>query len=708
MHDPDEDKDENKRSREGVLEEFRARLKEAGGARVATLREFKKAERFYDGHHWTDEQIAELEARERAPIVINKVKRIVDVVCGLEALNRSEPVFIARTIEPEAGAGGDDTQEADLATQALKYFRQACLASAAERELFRHSLFAFGCTNTRIDLEAEPKPAVVIENIDPVRVLFDPHADQTNASNGRYIMVWDTMSRAELERQWPGKWDEILGHFGELGAIADDEEEAARSGKPSSDYDEGGTERDWWRRARAKVYEYQYRVSECYYEWEDPASDAHWAALTQAALAAGREPPLREADELSEEDYAAAAAAAKKALKEVEKRLGELRKDPPDGEVLGPAVVMEQERRVQLALEEQALLTDRAERLGDAVKRTRRICMQCFVAAEGSVLLSEPRRLPTRAFTYQLVLGHWDRKLRCYYGLVRAMFDPQVWYNKTVSGLIDILQSSPKGGILAEKSAVEDLTQIEESYARHDAVTIVGDGAISGVKITEKKPAQIPPIMQALLQLAGSSIELVSGVNPELMGTGRGANTPVGTAGMRNRQGYTLLAFYFDQFSFYKRAQARVALDLMRVLPDQQIRRITAAAQGGEVWRTFSADKLAPYYDVVVDEGAESPNRQEEVIQVLQGIVIPQLKAAGVPVSEFIPFIDWLPALPATLKEKIKAMLMKSATPGAPMGAGGPMPGSPPGGGPAAAGGPLGPVGEELAGPDAGPGPGQL
>jgi len=90
------------------------------------------------------------------------------------------------------------------------------------------------------------------------------------------------------------------------------------------------------------------------------------------------------------------------------------------------------------------------------------------------------------------------------------------------------MNSSAKGGILAETDAFDDQRQAEESYAKPEAITWMRRGALSGQhgqKFASKPTAQFPAGFYQLMEFAISSIRDVTGINLELLGM-RDANQP--------------------------------------------------------------------------------------------------------------------------------------------------------------------------------------
>ena len=56
------------------------------------------------------------------------------------------------------------------------------------------------------------------------------------------------------------------------------------------------------------------------------------------------------------------------------------------------------------------------------------------------------------------------------------MRDPQQWANKWLSQTLHILNTTAKGGIIAESDAFKDMRQAQDTYAQPDAITWVPEG----------------------------------------------------------------------------------------------------------------------------------------------------------------------------------------------------------------------------------------
>jgi hypothetical protein len=112
------------------------------------------------------------------------------------------------------------------------------------------------------------------------------------------------------------------------------------------------------------------------------------------------------------------------------------------------------QERMQL-LKEQGM-SDLPPLISAEVKK--RICKRALL---GSKILKEWDGPEEGGFTYKCMTGKRDRNKGTFYGLVRGMIDPQKWANKWLSQTLHILNSTAKGGILAEEDAFEDQREAE-------------------------------------------------------------------------------------------------------------------------------------------------------------------------------------------------------------------------------------------------------
>ena len=167
-------------------------------------------------------------------------------------------------------------------------------------------------------------------------------------------------------------------------------------------------------------------------------------------------------------------------------------------------------------LKELEALAEATGRYFPKAKVRKRKYWRAFVSGER---IMDVQPLETEEFTYKFITGDYDRNDGVWFGLVRAMKDPQKWSNRFFSNILHIVSTNAKGGILAEPEAIGNIREFEESYAKADAVTVVAEGALTGGRVQPKVPAPFPSALRELMGVSVDALPQVTGINPELLGT---------------------------------------------------------------------------------------------------------------------------------------------------------------------------------------------
>lgn len=231
------------------------------------------------------------------------------------------------------------------------------------------------------------------------------------------------------------------------------------------------------------------------------------------------------------------------------------------------------------------------------------------------------------AFTREFMTAKRDRNEDTWYGIVRAMKDPQRWANKWLSQTLHIINSNAKGGLLAEKTAFDSVRQAEESWTDPDAITWLREGGLA--KIKEKPDVKFPSGMDKLMEFAVSSIRDTTGVNLELLGMANRQQAGV-VEQHRKQAGVTILAELFDSLRRYRKNQSRLLIKfIQKYIPDQRIVRILGE-NGNPEFVPFMKSDEALEYDIVIDDAPHSPNQKErtwgavmEMLPLLQNKIPP-------------------------------------------------------------------------------------
>ena len=295
--------------------------------------------------------------------------------------------------------------------------------------------------------------------------------------------------------------------------------------------------------------------------------------------------------------------------------------------------------------EEYATYKNRAKRLDipvvSAPMKTRRYQR----AILGSKMLKKWDGPEKGGFTYKFMTGKRDRNKGTWYGLVRAMIDPQKWANKWLAQVMHIINSNAKGGLFAEADAFENPQEAEATYSSPDSITILNPGALEGGKIKEKTMAQFPAGIDHLMQFAISSIRDVSGVNLELLGMANKDQAGI-LEHQRKQAGMTILAGFFDSLREYRKDQGKLMLYyITNFLSDGRLIRIGGASDGKYV--PLIHQPGLDEYDVIVDDTPTSPNQKEAAwASIVQ--MMPFLAKTGMPPKVLLEILKYSP-LPTSL-----------------------------------------------------------
>ena len=296
-------------------------------------------------------------------------------------------------------------------------------------------------------------------------------------------------------------------------------------------------------------------------------------------------------------------------------------------------------------------LKERIEEMGMTyVKQMRREYKQKFYCGETELESSDS---PCKHhFPLQAMTGKRDENEGGWYGLVRAMIDPQKWSNKFFAEIQDILATNRTGGAYIEETALVDPRKAEDQWSEANPLIIVKDGALQKGRIQDRNPVQYPNGLDRLMEFAVQSIPQVTGLSMELLGLA-GRDQPNVLEQSRKRAGMTILASMFDSLRRHNKMRGRVLLYYIQTyISDNRLIRIMGE-DGTEQYIKLAKEPEGVQYDIIVDEAPTSPNVKQETFAILMEI-IPLALNAGLPVPPEL--LDFMP-LPSQLTEKWKEML---------------------------------------------------
>lgn len=311
---------------------------------------------------------------------------------------------------------------------------------------------------------------------------------------------------------------------------------------------------------------------------------------------------------------------------------------------------------IEMDEEEHARAAKRAQDIGIELRSVRLERKRYYQAFIGKVVL-DLGEAPCRShFSFNCITGYRDRNRGTWFGLVRVMRDPQMWANKWLTQTLHILNSTAKGGVIAERDAFDDQRQAEESYARPEGITWAAPGAIAKNKIMPKPGGGFPNGYMQLMEFAISSIRDVPGINLELLGL-RDANQPGILEAQRKQAAMTVLATLFDSLRRFRKMVGRIRLYfLQNNFSDGRLIRIVGPE--GEQAVPLVKERTTGKYDVIVDEAPTSPNQKEQNWQIIMSI-LPAFREQIASSPELVLEIAKASPLPSALVDAIGAAINK-------------------------------------------------
>lgn len=160
---------------------------------------------YYDGAQWTANELAVLAKRKQPALVINRIKRKIDAMVGIEQRGRSDPKCLPRNPGDEGAA--------DIATKALRFIEETERLDQKRSSAFENLLVeGYG----GVEVVAKDYG----QGLDPCvcrlrweEIFFDPHSREKDFSDAAYIGIlkWMTADAAQqfaLEF-WDGTPEEL-------------------------------------------------------------------------------------------------------------------------------------------------------------------------------------------------------------------------------------------------------------------------------------------------------------------------------------------------------------------------------------------------------------------------------------------------------------------------------------------------------------------
>lgn len=286
----------------------------------------------------------------------------------------------------------------------------------------------------------------------------------------------------------------------------------------------------------------------------------------------------------------------------------------------------------------------------------RRVFHKAFL---GGVLLGRRKMEEVKDFTFQPMTAKRDRRVG-WYGLVRAMSDPQRWANKWLSQSMHIMNSNGKGGVMYEEGAFADPQKAERNWGKAGSFTKLNTGALSGGMVQERAAGAFPAELDKLMPLALQSIQDCAGIPVESLGESSdgGSNRSALFEYARREAGLVVMATMFDAKRLFMKRQGRLLLSYMlHFMNDGRLVRIVEKGQEKYVPLVFENPDETKF-DIVVDSAPNSPNEREKTWAIIERF-LPFVQGIGASPKFYADLLPYIPHFPSTLTRSLQKTLIE-------------------------------------------------
>lgn len=555
---------------------------------------------------------------QRKAVVFNKIAPYLDAVLGTMIQMRRKPNYEARLEDVEA-----QRMYSKVSNNLSDYCRDKAnldfLETLQDREML---ICGYGALDTNVGYEQDPDGQVVGEVLRYDDVYWDSMAKEPNLLDARWVRRRKAFTREDIIAKYG---EDKLPQFESYG----DNSNTQKQWNPfGGEYTATAFGDDDKHNELYQIHYYQWWELKPYYRAKNPAKDIEDPIIQQQFI-------------------------------DIMLRMSSLRREYSDKDEAEDLFTFSAtDDYLSMTPEQHQDVLKLCEEFGltlKAVKQHKR----CYYTAliTGEVVLDKFKSQDQNGFTIKFKTAKYDPVNRLWYGMVRALKNPQEYANKALTEMLLVIAKNSKGGVMYEQDAVSDPRRFEQQYAKTDAAIMVNSGAISGNKIAPKAQAALPTGYENIHAIADASMSDVSGISKEYLGTATNKQVSALLESQRINQVLSTLAIYFDAISLYQIEHARLMLTYFRILTENNEQRLIriVGEDGATQYMRIHSDFMKQEYDVVISEVPTTPGQKAQTTEIIINMA-DKLMAVGQNIYPMV--VDYLP-----IPQEDKAKLVKALTP---------------------------------------------
>lgn len=247
------------------------------------------------------------------------------------------------------------------------------------------------------------------------------------------------------------------------------------------------------------------------------------------------------------------------------------------------------------------------------------------IVVQGRVMYNGPNPTGLDSYNFVPVWAYYAPQIPYFpwrvQGVVRGLRDASYLYNRTKILSLDQWESQVTSGFIYKEDALVNPKDVF-LQGNGKGIPLKANEAPIETLIKKIDPPAISPSLMQMTEILGKEIQMISGVNEELLGSA--VDDKAGILGMlRQGAGLTTLQVLFDQLDMSQKMLGNKCIELMQSnWTPGKVRRILNEEPSEQFYnRAFGK------YDAVVEEGLNTATQKQ-----LQFAQMLQLREAGVPI----------------------------------------------------------------------------
>jgi len=239
------------------------------------------------------------------------------------------------------------------------------------------------------------------------------------------------------------------------------------------------------------------------------------------------------------------------------------------------------------------------------------------IMMQDHVMYDGPQPSGSDSFPFVAVIGFFSSMMPNFYnriqGIARSLRDPQMLLNRRMILSADLLESQANSGWIFKEDAVIDLKHLKMTGAGR--LIPVKKGFNPATDIIPIVPPQIPPSFFQLQESFGKELNMVSGINEELLGSAIDDKAGI-LAALRQGAGLTTLQPLFDRLNLSQNLLGNLIMEFVQ--KNYTPGKVKLFLEGEEPAPLFYNKSFGKYHCMVEEGFNTESQKQLEFAQLMQ------------------------------------------------------------------------------------------